>query len=477
MQKQNNFGLRPALFKGVRFLYKKLIKPKSANEDLKRREFILNIILLGSIALSTLCLWVVIFEAIKFGPGYEGISPLLALIIFSIFSTLYFLSRKGFFIISAYLLIAIYFVPVVYTTYTYGVSIPQGLLSYALIIIMSGILISSKFAFIMTFLSSSALLILAYLQNNLITRPNLYWRNEMADMNDALVFVITFCVIMIITWLSNREIEKSLNRARASERALTKERDLLEVRVDERTKELKKAQVERMEQLYRSAEFGRLSSGLFHDLVNPLTAVSLNLEQVKDIEGRELADTRTYLARAVSAVKQMGDFILAVRKQIAKQGNEANFSLTEGISQIIQLLSYRARKADVKIIFSPKENIQTFGDPIKFSQIVSNLVSNAIDAYEKIEQAGKRREVLIEASARNGIIWLIVQDWGRGIALEHINKLFEPFFTTKGADKGLGIGLPIAQNITEKDFKGSIGVKTRPGQGTIFIVKIPQKQN
>ena len=48
----------------------------------------------------------------------------------------------------------------------------------------------------------------------------------------------------------------------------------MEVKVEERTKELKKLQMEKMEQLYRFAEFGQLSSGLFHDLINPLTAIS-----------------------------------------------------------------------------------------------------------------------------------------------------------------------------------------------------------
>jgi signal transduction histidine kinase len=51
--------------------------------------------------------------------------------------------------------------------------------------------------------------------------------------------------------------------------------------------------------------------------------------------------------------------------------------------------------------------------------------------------------------------------------------VFEPFFTTKGIDKGMGIGLASTKNIVDKDFHGSISFRSAPGQGTVFIVRLP----
>lgn len=459
-------------------LYNCLLKSRLKNEDLKRREFIFNIILLGSIILSLVCVALTTFETIKFGSGYRGISPLIVLAVFLIFLILYFLSRKGFFIISAYVLIMAYFLPVTYITYKWGIDLTQGILTYVLIIIVSGILISARFSAIITLLISSTIITLGYLQNNGITRPNLYWKKEIQGAEDAIAIAATFGIIVIISWLSNREIEKSLQRARNSEAALQKERDLLEIKVEQRTKELKKVQIEKMKHLYRFAEFGRLSSGLFHDLINPLTALSLNLEQAQDIERKELSDTKTYLAQAISVTKRMENFILAVRKQIAKEGSKTFFSLNEEIMQTIQILSYKAKKANVEIVLLlPANDMQTYGNSIKFSQVATNLICNAVSAYEGTGQCVKKKEVLVNLSVEDNIIRFIVQDYGKGISIKHLNKIFEPFFTTRHAGKDLGLGLSIVKSIIEKDFNGGIKVESKEGEKTRFIVEFPQTQN
>ncbi len=475
---RENYYPKICLFftRSVHFLYK-LIKPKSNNEDLKRREFILNVILLGSLMFSGTLTVITLIDVINLGTAYGGISPLILFLGFLLFLFLYFLSRNGFFSASAYILIAIYFIPITYTAYNWGVDIPIALLTYAFIIIVSGVLVSTRFAFIITLFISITIAVIGYFQINDIIHPNLYWTDEIFNTGDITAYITILAVIVTVCWLSNREIEKSLRRARRSEKALGKERDLLEIKVEKRTKELKKVQMEKMEQLYRSAEFGRLSSGLFHDLVNPLTAIFLNLGQVKDIDKNKLADTKTHLARAIATTKRMENFIIAVRKQIAKEEKNLLFSLTEEIMQAIQLLSYQAKKSNVEIVFYPTKNIRTFGVPIKFCQVVINLITNAIDAYGKIESFGKRRRVLVGLTIKDNIIHLTVQDWGKGIPPEHINKVFEPFFTTKDPSKGLGIGLPIIRNIIKKDFGGKIRIESRLGEKTTFIVEFPQRQN
>jgi len=161
--------------------------------------------------------------------------------------------------------------------------VPQSLLIYSLTIIMTGILLSTRAAFIMLLIISAYLFVITYIQINQVINIQTYWKRFDLGYIDSTIHVVTLSIITLISWLSNREIEKSLHRARTSEAALKKERDMLEVRVVQRTKELQKAQLDKMIHLYRFADFGRLASGLLHDLVSPLTTVALNLDHLQSL--------------------------------------------------------------------------------------------------------------------------------------------------------------------------------------------------
>lgn len=456
----------------INLFFKKIVLPKSENEDLKRREFILNILLLSSLFFLIVANIIIIIDFIQLGSSYRGASLFIPLFILFFFIFLFYLSRMGFFALSAYLLLGVYFTLSSYLLYTFGIELPSGLLFYILIIIMSGILLSTRFAFISTIISSFFLITVNYYQTNNIIQSNLYWMGERWDIGDVILTSIIFFIIATVSWLSNREIEKSLKRARTSEVALKKERDMLEVKVEERTKELKQVQLEKMTQLYRFAEFGRLSGGLFHDLINPLTIISLNIEQIKNSPDSKINDVRSYLNQAIEASNRMEDFIIAVRKQMAKEENGKLFSLTEEVRQAIQVLSYKARKANVNIEFFPSENVDTFGEGIKFNQVITNLVANAIDSYiYREEVSGKKNIQLITISLKeeNGLITLVVEDCGAGIKEADLNKIFEPFFSTKTSKTNTGIGLSLVKNIIEKEFHGTIRAESK--DITKFTVK------
>ncbi|OGF22790.1 hypothetical protein A2Y83_03985 [Candidatus Falkowbacteria bacterium RBG_13_39_14] len=401
--------------------------------------------------------------------------PFLSLIVLFFFLGLYLAVRKKYLIISFYSFIAVLFFTVTYGAYIWGVNLPAALLAYALVIIIGTILIGTGFGIIATTTISSIIILLGFLQIHNVVIPNLYWKNEVMKKGDLLVYILMLGVIMVVSWLSNREIEKSLKRARRSEAELKKERDMLEIKVEERTRELKKMQMEKIAQLYRHAEFGRLASGLFHDLMSPLTAVSLSLEEIKKSTGaeNEIAGVKSYLAQAIEVARKMENFIIAIRKQISHKESKDVFSLTEEIIQVIQILSYKARKKSVELEFSGIDNIENYGDRVKFSQIIINLISNAIDAYESLDKEGK--VVGIRLSEKEGNICLEIEDKGCGIERCDKNRIFDPFFTTKGFEKGTGIGLSTTKGMIENDFGGTIEVESEKGRGAKFIVRMPKR--
>jgi signal transduction histidine kinase len=457
------------------FFFNKIVNPRSQGDDSRRREFILNVILVGSIVLAVIANLSLFFNVYTQGSAYRGSSFFVHAFILFVFVGLYALSRAGFPRAASLIMMGLYFVPVTYTLYRWGVDVPQGLLTYVLIIVISGILLGTSFAFFATATISLTLLALGYMQNAFITRPDLSWKSEMLHMNDVLVAVITLAVVSVVSWLSNREIEKSLRRARRSEAELKLERDSLEVKVEERTRELRRTQMERMTQLSHFAEFGKLSSGLLHELANPLTALSLNLERLKDRYAEEVAGMKSHVEQALDAAKRMEDFVRAARKQIQQQETMADFSPAEEIRQVIQILGYRAKQEGVEVGFKGGSRIVAYGNFLKFSQVMSNLVANAIDAYAGEAGKSRTKEVEVRLRQKDDTVFITVRDFGIGIAEENLKKIFDPFFTTKGAEKGTGIGLSMSREIVEKDFGGRISVASAEGRWTLFTVEIPIK--
>lgn len=444
----------------------RLTQPTSLTEDTRRQEYILNVLLLSTLALTSLAFIYVFIDTLSFGSTYQGSRLTPVLIALIIFFGLYLLTRLRFYRPAAYGFIGLIFLFATYPLVVWGIGLPQGLLMYALGLAMSAVLISTRFAAIAMIMISIGMVALAQLQANQIIIPNSYWVKDTGGLDDALVFIATLGAITLVSWLSNREIEKSLQRARDSERVLQKERDQLELIVERRTSELRRSQLEKIRELYRFAEFGRLSSELLHDLVNPLTAVSLNLE--------ELSATRrsALLKRAIEGTKYMENFILAARKQLQQQDELTEFDLVAELNQATQLLQSRSRQAKVKLTVAGPARCLIYGNPLKFHQMVFNLLTNAIDAYAGRSKL-RNRQVTIRVTSKPETVEVEVQDWGEGIPSQELRHIFEPFYSTKHSEQGTGIGLAIVKRIVEQDFSGQVQVTSNRKDGTRFRVMLP----
>lgn len=448
-------------------LYTLLIKPRAQTEDNQRREFILNFLILGSLGLSFIAFLMTLVGAFVMGPNYQGTPPLILLVICLFFGLLLVLSRVQYHKLVAYVFITLYFSLATMTLLLWGISLPQGLLMYAMLIVIAGIVVSSRFAFGVTFVIAASLIGISYLHTRGVIQPNLFWIGQTPKVSDAIVFIVSLGVITLVSWLSNREIEKSLKRARRSEAALQKERDLLEIRVEERTQALKKEQADKIEKLTAFAEMGQNAAGLIHDLANPLSTVSFSLEQLNEQDRTELSQ------RALQATDYMKHFLKSVRSQLQNQQELVVFSVAEEIDHAFEIVAYRARKATVTLK-KPEmaDSLKLYGDPAKFSRLIANLLSNAIDAYAACKQPKRDKTVRVEIQEQKDSLVILVQDWACGIPKHIQSKIFDPFVTTKSTDQGTGIGLATAKRVVE-GFDGTITFETKQGEGTTFIVSLP----
>ncbi len=465
------------LQKSIHFLYS-LVEPVSKDESSKRHEFILNVLLLGTVILAFSSLVRILLDVARLHSQYRGISPETIFIIFLFFLSLYSLSRWGYHVIASYIFLGTLFFSSTYSVYAWGIDLPQALLTYALTIVMTGMLIGARLSFLVTAFASFIILLFGYLQSHLITRPNLYWKKNMLDVGDAATIAATLFVISLVSWLSDREIRKSLARAIESEAALKQERDFLEIKVEERTHALKETQLQKTIELSRFAEFGQMTSGFFHDLLNPLTAVSLHLEKLKKESAGSLSSGNTAsLDHVAKGVEQIRAFSENALKQVQSQEIELLFSVAHEISSTVQMLSYKARRANVTVEFLPPPLIQTYGNPLLFYRVIMNLTANAIDSYADIPEGERERKIKIFLSEDHGLISLAIQDFGCGIKKTDLGKVFDPLFTTKDTGKGTGLGLTICKDIIENRYRGNIRVESEEGKGTLVFAVFPKTRH
>ena len=137
-----------------------------------------------------------------------------------------------------------------------------------------------------------------------------------------------------------------------------------------------------------------------------------------------------------------------------------------------QILQHKIIKSGVEIKIETDPTLQLYGDPLKFNQIIANLLSNAIEACCQI----KSGQIKLQAYKQNKEILIFIEDNGQGIKKEYQEKIWQTFFSTKNqADCGLGIGLASVKNIVEKDFQGTIElISSAPGK-TIFKISLPHQ--
>ena len=397
---------------------------------------------------------------------------------------MYIASRRGHFRAVIAMFIGLYFSIAIALQLQYGIELQQALLLHVFVIIMTSILSSTKAAFAMTGLISVAHGIVFYLHDNGISTPDLTWKTaELIGKSDVIVFTITFGVIAVVTWLSNREIERSLHRARSSEAELQQERDQLEVRVQQRTTQLEKVQQERIEQLRHFADFGKRASGIIHDIQTPLTALTLNMDSLTkhidspDKVGDDIMAVQQSVDSAQSNMHRIEQLLQATTKQIKTESSSITFTIADEVNEAALVLNHQAKQMGVTISSNIDDDITLTGHQLRFSQAITNLIGNAVDAFSSMNQLPENPTVHVQgkllSTSAKPTVKLTITDNANGIPGDQLQKIFSAFYTTKRDAGGTGLGLTIVKEVIERDFGGTITVDSVVGSGTTFTLTLP----
>lgn len=244
---------------------------------------------------------------------------------------------------------------------------------------------------------------------------------------------------------------------------------------EKQNEELKRTQA-KLIQTAKMAALGEFSSGIAHEINNPLAIVRMLVDQlmrtvrqrrhpVDDqlLEGLDKIDRN--VERMAKTVKHVQDFSRPA------ESVKSIISFNEVATAVLQLVSEQLKMRNISLDLDltakdPRVEANFHG----LEHAFLNLISNASDALEARVDA----TIKISTEADGSRAVFRISDNGGGIPAENIDKIFQPFFTTKPPGRGTGLGLAITYQIV-KDHGGEIDCYSSPNTGTTFEIRLPQK--
>lgn len=239
----------------------------------------------------------------------------------------------------------------------------------------------------------------------------------------------------------------------------------------------------------RLASLGQLIGGISHNLKTPIMSISGAAEGISDLikeydasigdpevtneDHHEIAnDMRKWVEKIKEYTEYMSDIITAVKGQAVtlSSDKDVDFTIDELVKRVDILMKHELKNALITLNtqINVDRNTTLDGDVNSLVQVVNNLISNAIQAYQG--KTGEKINFAINMNNRNLII--TVQDFGSGMSKEVQEKLFKEMITTKGKN-GSGLGLFMSYSTIKSNFKGDLSFETEEGKGTTFTIKIP----
>lgn len=247
----------------------------------------------------------------------------------------------------------------------------------------------------------------------------------------------------------------------------------LEEKVEERTKELKVAQLQII-QSEKLASIGKLSATIAHEINNPLNGILTYTKLIEKRLGRdslsqdEIQKIKSYLATMIRETERCSTIVRNLL-DFARQREPAlkfDVNVNTLIDDSLNFISNQISLQEIEVIRQYSELPPITADPQQLRQVFLNILVNACEAMPKGGKIIVRTSYLKDEEK----VHVEIEDTGMGIDKEVLDKIFDPFFTTK--EKGTGLGLSVVYGIVNA-HKGDLKIESKKGEGTKVIIKLP----
>src|SRR6266702_3104421 len=265
---------------------------------------------------------------------------------------------------------------------------------------------------------------------------------------------------------------RAIKQRLANQAALQAANDMLEIRVQERTAELRAAQDE-LVHTGKLAALGQMSAGIVHELNQPLAALQTAADNaILLVDRGSISDARGNLFRIGELVRRLGRLTGQLRVFAYKSSSPLNaVSVEQAVAESLKILAARVKEGGVDVSTLIDAGLRVVADQTRLEQMLCNIVGNALDAVESVEQ----KSIVLRATREGGQTVrcrIAISNSGPAIPPDILQRMFEPFVTTKPPGKGLGLGLMLSNHIA-RSFGGELRARNLMPSGAEFVVLLP----
>lgn len=286
---------------------------------------------------------------------------------------------------------------------------------------------------------------------------------------DKLMLWVAYCARTRHLMKENKKVFEEIALAQQTIKSITEDQELL---------------IEKE----RLASLGQLIGGIAHNLKTPIMSIAGAVEALDDLakeydesiedesvtteDHHEIAkEMKEWAGKIKPYLSYMSDIITAVKDQAVNMDTfeGAKFTIDELIKRVDILMKHELKhgycKLNMKVTID--ENTEICGEINNLVQVINNLITNAIHAYDE-----KGGDIDFEISKSDQNIRIIIRDYGKGISKDIVDRLFKQMITTKGKN-GTGLGLYMSHSTIKAKFKGNMWFESEEEKGTTFYIEIP----
>lgn len=225
----------------------------------------------------------------------------------------------------------------------------------------------------------------------------------------------------------------------------------------------------------RLSSLGEMTSGIAHEINNPLTIVIGNIQSLIKRHPELSEEIKENLSKTLSAAERINKIIKSMKLFSNRNDDQQMkyYSITNIIESSYNLYSERAKHLGIEIEVHINHDCEVKCNQVQISQILINLINNAMDAVESLEH--KERYVKIHVDKINNTLVISTENGGPKIPSTMIEKIFQPFYTSKPIGKGTGLGLSISKKLAQL-HQGNLILNTE-AYNTVFQLILPLDNN
>ncbi|MFH1153840.1 MAG: ATP-binding protein [Pseudomonadota bacterium] len=225
-------------------------------------------------------------------------------------------------------------------------------------------------------------------------------------------------------------------------------------------------------QAEKMSSLGTLTSGVAHELNNPLNNISTSIQIIREeLEDPDTGFKRNLLLEAEQQIDRARDVIKALLEFSRQSQFSTELVVFENLVRSTMHLIAGEIPAGIEVEINIPAGLEGIMDPRRIQQVLLNLI---INSFHAMPEGGKLTISAIKDEQTSTFIFQ-VRDTGQGIPKDNLVKIFDPFFTTKAVGKGSGLGLSIIHGII-KQHEGTIDVESTVGKGTVFTISLPDEE-